>query len=250
MSCYDRTFNRYRLIFEGHFPWTGEADEFSNKSQQPPRQPANPVGGPLPDQVRLRLGSTPEFSSKADKHPGKKWGTVDAAGPETTTVFTFFIVFLSVSMPLSFSTQSLFVFRCLMIFGTFSHLSSVAVAIAFIAIPQTCYTRRKTSKTSCINIHAFIKNSRHFKKRLCFCVYIPVLSRELKGVGIFCSQRLSLPRKVVRCLAAAQLRDLVRMPNWMGCKFFWGDQLYNTHDASMEKWDIIYLHEKHQKSTI
>ena len=160
MSCYDRTFKKYRLIFEGHFPWTGEADEFSNKSQQPPRQPANPVGGPLPDQVRLRLGSTPEFSSKADKYPGNKWGTVDAEGPETTTVSTFFLVFLSVSMPFfaskypnlkgSFSTQSLFVFRCLMIFGNFSHLSSAAVAIAFIAIPQTCYTRRKTSKTSCI----------------------------------------------------------------------------------------------------
>ena len=154
MSCYDRTFKKYRFIFEGHLRLgPAKLTNFPTNLSNLPGATSQPSRGALPDQVRLRLGSTPEFSSKADKYPGKKWGTVDAAGPETTTVFTFFIVFLSVSMPLSFSTQSLFVFRCLMIFGTFSHLSSVAVAIAFIAIPQTCYTRRKTSKTSCINIY-------------------------------------------------------------------------------------------------
>ena len=128
-----------------------------------------------------------------------------------------------------------------MIFGNFSHLSSAAVAIAFIAIPQTCYTRRKTSKTSCIiYIYAFIKTSRHFKKEDGVFVYIFVCYPEiLRGLEFLLAAVLLLPQKspstqVVRCLAAAQLRDLVRMPNWMGCKFFWGDQILYILDLEIQ----------------
>ena len=57
-----------KVISLGPAKLTNLATNLSNPRGNQPTQ----SGGALPDQVRLRLGSTPEFSSKADKHPGNK----------------------------------------------------------------------------------------------------------------------------------------------------------------------------------
>ena len=54
-------------------------------------------------------------------------------------------------------------------------------------------------------------------------MYIACYPDDCPGGGIFFRVKTCRPTKVVRCLAAAQLGDLVRMPE---LQFFLGDQLY------------------------
>lgn len=178
--------------FESHFPWTGEADEFSNKSQQTPaatRQPSRGAGLARPGAFALGFHTGIQFEGGQlpwkEMRNGRCCRSWNNHGFYVLFAYLFWCPSLLQNIQISRGHFQLSHFLSLDVWwflALFFHLSSVAVAILFIAIPQTCYTRRKTSKTSCINIHAFIKNSRHFKKRRCFCVYIPVLSRELKGL--------------------------------------------------------------------